>query len=330
MSIGQGSRRSFLWSMAGAAIVQCSGTLRAWSQARLDGPSVADAIQALKPGQYLWSPAIAPAGPVLVIVNLTLQRANVYRNGILIGASTISSGKKGHETPTGVFTILQKRIDHKSNIYDSAPMPYMQRLTWSGIALHAGHLPGYPASHGCVRLPLAFAKLLYSSTKLGITVVVTDTDAMPRVAPTPDVLQSSAASTAAIQGTEFWTPEKAPKGPVSLILSGADNRLLVLRNGIIIGSSPIQITGPIEQTTAYTLSAIDAQGPHWVQLPLPGQTWKGKREMAPEDRSRVVIPKSFRASVTGLLTPGVTLVVTADSLHQSETGENLTVLDAVN
>src|SRR3546814_12301464 len=82
-------------------------------------------------------------------------------NGVLIGISTISSGTAGHETPTGIFTILQKKVDHKSNLYDDAPMPYMQRLTWSGIAMHAGNLPGYPASHGCIRLPLDFAERLY-------------------------------------------------------------------------------------------------------------------------------------------------------------------------
>ena len=314
--------------MAGTAVVQWSG-LPARSQAKLDGPSVAETIENLKPGQYLWSPAIAPTGPVLLIVSLKVQRANVYRNGVLIGVSTISSGKKGHETPTGIFTVLQKHIDHKSNIYDSAPMPYMQRLTWTGIALHAGHLPGYPASHGCVRLPLAFAKLFYSSTRLGMTVVVTDSDSIPRVAPTPDLLQSVAANTAAVQGQGFWTPEKAPKGPVSFVLSGADKRLIVLRNGVIIGSSPIEIAGEVQETSAYSLSAMDAKGPHWLQLPLPGQSWKGKRELSPEERSRVTIPDEFRQSIHSLLAPGVTLVVTADSLGESETGQNLTVIDAV-
>ena len=330
MSIGLCSRRNFMWGIAGSAILRWGGGMYATAQAKLDGSSVAETIEGLKPGQYLWSPAIAPAGPVLLIVNLKVQRANVYRNGVLIGVSTISSGKKGHETPTGIFTVLQKHIDHKSNIYDSAPMPYMQRLTWTGIALHAGHLPGYPASHGCVRMPLAFAKLLYSATKLGMTVVVTDSDTIPRIAPTPDLLESVAANTAAVAGKGFWTPEKAPKGPVSFVLSGADKRLIVLRNGVIIGSSPIELTGQVEETAAYTLAAIDAQGPHWMQLPLPGQSWKGKREMLPEERSRVTIPEEFRRSINGLLAPGVTLVVTADSLRASETGENLTVLDAVN
>ena len=87
---------------------------------------------------------------------------------------TISSGKAGKETPTGTFEILQKKQMHHSNLYNNAPMPFMQRLTWDGIALHAGKLPGYPASHGCIRLPAAFAKLLFAETRKGMLVVVAD------------------------------------------------------------------------------------------------------------------------------------------------------------
>ena len=99
---------------------------------------------------------------------------HVYRDGIRIAVSTISSGKAGKETPTGTFPILQKAVKWNSNRYNNAPMPYMQRLTWDGIALHAGALPGYPASHGCVRMPLAFARLLYTQTGSATTVVVAD------------------------------------------------------------------------------------------------------------------------------------------------------------
>ena len=112
---------------------------------------------ALKPGQFEWRPDRAPAGPVAIIVSIPKQQVFVYRNGIQIGVSSCSTGMKGHETPTGVFTILQKAKEHYSSTYDNAPMPNMERLTWDGIALHAGKLPGYPASHGCVRLPPAFA-----------------------------------------------------------------------------------------------------------------------------------------------------------------------------
>ena len=134
----------------------------------IDGP-----IEQLEAGEFFWAPEIAPEGPVALIVNLQTQRAYVYRNGVPIGVSTVSTGKAGHATPTGIFTILQKDRDHRSNLYNDAPMPFMQRLTWSGIALHAGNLPGYPASHGCIRLPAPFAESLYGVTKLGLTVVIT-------------------------------------------------------------------------------------------------------------------------------------------------------------
>ena len=131
-------------------------------------------IEKLKPGEFVWLPDLAPSGPMIVVVDLAAQRAHVYRNGTQIGFTTISSGRRGHETPTGVFTILQKARDHRSRKYDNAPMPYMQRLTWEGIALHGGRVPGHPASHGCVRLPMPFSKILFGETSLGMTVVITD------------------------------------------------------------------------------------------------------------------------------------------------------------
>lgn len=87
----------------------------------------------LLPGEYLWLPELAPKGPLLVLVSLPEQRAYVYRNGVRIGVATVSTGKKGYETPTGVFTILQKKREHYSNLYDNAPMPFMHRLTWDGL-----------------------------------------------------------------------------------------------------------------------------------------------------------------------------------------------------
>ncbi len=115
----------------------------------------------------------------MAIVSLRSQRITVYdANGGILQAP-VSSGVKGRETPAGVFSVLQKDADHYSNLYDSAWMPHMQRLTWSGIALHGGPLPGYPASHGCVRLPFAFARSLFGATQLGMRVIVAPGDAAP-------------------------------------------------------------------------------------------------------------------------------------------------------
>ena len=97
----------------------------------------------------------------------------MFRDGELWDTSPVSTGKRGHETPAGTFRILQKKVHHRSNLYDNAPMPYMQRLTWGGVALHAGRVPGYPASHGCIRLPRSFAKKLYKITDFATEVTVT-------------------------------------------------------------------------------------------------------------------------------------------------------------
>ena len=141
------------------------------SQARSDvldvfGPKV------LKPGQYLWRDVPEGAGPQRVVISLSDQLAYVYRGDTLVAVSTISSGQPGRDTPTGIFSVLDKRPMYHSKKYDNAPMPWMQRIDEYGIALHAGYNPGTPASHGCVRLPAAFAKKLYSVTDVGTSVYI--------------------------------------------------------------------------------------------------------------------------------------------------------------
>jgi hypothetical protein len=136
----------------------------------------------LEPGQYVWQPEAAAHGEVEIVVSLPLQRVFVYRGGTLIGVSTASTGRAGYDTPVGTFPILQKNRDHRSNLYDNAPMPFMQRLTWDGIALHGGQIPGYPASHGCIRLPDGFARRLFAATELGAAVHVTDLAPAPQSA----------------------------------------------------------------------------------------------------------------------------------------------------
>jgi len=139
----------------------------------------------LQNGDYIWKPEISPVGPVLIIVNTHNQLLYIYRNGIRIGRSTVSTGRAGHRTPVGVFTILQKQVDHYSTIYHGASMPFMERLTWGGIALHGGDLPGFADSHGCIRLPLEFATKLYSITDKGTTVMVTDGNPSPVISDHP-------------------------------------------------------------------------------------------------------------------------------------------------
>jgi lipoprotein-anchoring transpeptidase ErfK/SrfK len=118
------------------------------------------------------SDAPRPAAGLRVHVSLDEQKAYVMRGGEVVATSPVSTGKRGHETPVGTFRVLQKKVHHRSSKYDNAPMPYMQRLTNYGIALHAGRLPGYPASHGCIRLPSGFARKLYAMTDHGTTVTI--------------------------------------------------------------------------------------------------------------------------------------------------------------
>jgi hypothetical protein len=295
-------------------------------QASAPPPAVDGAIEAMKPGEFLWAPDFAPLGPVTVIIGLKTQRAYAYRNGVPIGVSTVSTGKPGKETPTGVFTILQKAVKHRSNKYSNAPMPFMQRLTWDGIAMHAGQLPGYPASHGCVRLPAGFAKLLFGITSLGLTVVITDDPLAPEVAPSPTLLDAQADDPSLAKQAYRWQPAKSPSGPLSIVLSGRDKRIVVLRNGVEIGSSAIRIDGPVTETMAFTLRGVDASGYHWLRLPLPGQTPTAAGELTPIERARVHIPEPFRAAIATALQPGTTLLVTRETLSSGGTGKRMTVL----
>jgi L,D-transpeptidase catalytic domain len=130
----------------------------------------------LKPGQFIWKTNTTSTEPLSAKVNLAEQRIYVYRGSEIVGVSTVSTGQGKRKTPTGVFKVLEKDRHHKSDLYNNAPMPYMHRLTGDGIALHAGHLPGYPASHGCVRLPTQFVKLLFESSSVGMQVAIVKND----------------------------------------------------------------------------------------------------------------------------------------------------------
>ncbi|WP_294395281.1 L,D-transpeptidase [uncultured Sphingomonas sp.] len=284
-------------------------------------------IERMAAGESFWAPEIAPEGPVIVIVSLTAQKAFVYRNGIPIGVTTISSGKDGHETPTGVFTILQKEVDHRSNLYSNAPMPFMQRLTWDGIALHAGKLPGHRASHGCIRLPLTFAKQLFGITRLGLTVIVTNNAALPEVAPVGPVLEPLSGDRVR-SGSYRWQPDAAASGPVSILVSGRDRRVIVLRDGVQIGSSVVAFERPVEETSAYVLRGIDAAGQHWLRLPLPVQPRPSSAELSAEDMAEASLPQGFRDAVAGVLTPGTTILVTRESIASSGTGARVGLIEA--
>ena len=171
--MANGMARSFMAMGLTFAILVGANPAQAASAAAIAAMPIEQAATELSPNQFVWKDN-GSSEPVSVVVSLMEQRAFVYRGSTMIAATTISSGKDGKDTPVGTYPILQKNAVHKSSLYDDASMPFMQRLTWDGIAIHAGRNPGFPASHGCIRVPLGFAKQLFGVTTLGTTVTVTD------------------------------------------------------------------------------------------------------------------------------------------------------------
>ena len=269
----------------------------------------------LKPGDFVWIPEVSPAGPVVVIVSIPEQALFVYRNGIRIGRATVSTGKEGHPTPTGVFTILQKKVDHESSIYKGAKMPHMQRLTWDGIAMHAGRLPGYPASHGCVRLPEDFAEKLYSVTACGTTVIVTDQKDAPGGTANPGLLLSvkaGAANSEKFPASGFeWQPEKSTNGAVSVIFSMPDAVAYVYRNGVQIGRTAFWLDKKVAVRGNHVYSALDredAQGRHeWLATTSIGG---GDAPDITTLNGLTDIPPAFLEKVRPIIAPGSTLILT--------------------
>jgi hypothetical protein len=299
-------------------------------------PELARMADQLKPGEWVWAPQVAPAGPLLVYVDLSRQHATVYRNGVRIAVSTISSGKAGYETPTGVFTILQKDAKHRSSKYNSAPMPFTQRLTWDGVALHAGGLPGYPESHGCVHLPYSFSQALFGITSLGATVVVAG-DAVNHVRTSDASLllpvdpTGATAAQQRLDAQEFrWTPERSPIGPLTIIVSKHDQAIVVLRNGVEIGRSVAEINDDDPGSHVINLTAGADGKPHWIYVGLPGHDEDKGRELDEADINRVKMPRRFYEAVKAELRPGTTILVTQSSVGEDGMGRKITIMDSVN
>ena len=302
----------------------------------------------LRPGQFIWKGDAVPSGPVVVVVSLTEQRAYVYRNGIRIGVSSASTGKSGHTTPTGVFTVLQKDRSHRSKTYNNAPMPYTERLTWDGVALHAGDLPGYPSSHGCVHLPTEFARRLFEASPMGMTVVIASRRQEPDEVVHPAPLAPVDASTGAqvkvprLSPREDyrWKPERSPNGPLSIVMSRADQRVLVYRNGVEIGRSRLALSDPRRPlgTHAYIMqdgyvpgrSALLKEAPahRWLAVGIPGHEYEHNLPLNPVEVSRINLPPRFARAVYQALIPGTTLLVTdAPVLTQRTTGVAMNIMN---
>ena len=286
------------------------------------GTPTGRATGTLKPGEYWWNPQLSPSGPVVALVSIPQQTMHVYRNGVLIGRSTVSTGSKGHSTPGGVFSILEKKETHRSKKYDNAPMPYMQRLTWTGIAMHSGALPGYPASHGCIRLPYDFSQLLFKATQKGGTVVVGDGKTpTPHLASNPGLLLApkdfSPEMVRRLASNEYdWRPERSPAGPITIVLSSADRALYVYRNGNPIGRAAVEIAGR-GGIGSHVFTLLEGSTGKPSQL-APGHEagrWMrvssaGKPVEAEQLASRIRFNTDFAEKLADEIKPGTTVIIT--------------------
>lgn len=281
----------------------------------------------IAPGRSFWLPELSPAGPVVAVVNLYTQHAQIYRNGIAIGYTSVSTGKRGYGTPTGRFQVLEKRRFHRSSTYGNAPMPWMVRLTWSGIAFHSGALPGFPASHGCIRLPASFAPQLFGALSLGDTVAVLNqpADAFTTLAPIdplgrpllqPEMLaatawwREAAASAAPVSASPVsaslltGAPASLAAPPLALLVSLPQQRLFVLEAGQVAAAAPLP-PGARQQALPLAAAPLSWQPPgHWQ---APGQSGNA----ADATLWQTVLPSdaAFGQRLRARITPGSTLVL---------------------
>ncbi|MCP4936818.1 MAG: L,D-transpeptidase [bacterium] len=313
-----------------------------------------------KQGPFEWHPELSPTGPVVIIVSLTEQRVFVYRGGIRIGTSPVSTGKPGYETPTGVFTILQRDVHHHSSKYNNASMPYTERLTWSGVALHAGGLPGYPESHGCIHLSLKFSKLLFGITHIGTAVIIEDEHSAPGAINHPGPFLPQLAKEEAREAIAKLKKKKLPhpkyrawktsvktdeqpssnvgtpstfmgllQPHISILVSSKDRSLQVWNGDKKLLQTSITIKNPEEPlgTHLYTLTGINPDGTkiHWSGIRLGGQ---GKADQHPARVvKRIQMSADISRKIVHLLHPGATFTITDQSLAgKTRTGNGFVIL----
>jgi lipoprotein-anchoring transpeptidase ErfK/SrfK len=220
-------------------------------------------------------PAKQPSGPLLLAISIGNQRVTVYDNGTPVAVSAVSTGMAGHLTPMGVFSVIQKQRWHHSNLYSNAPMPYMQRITWSGVALHAGVVPGHPASHGCIRLPERFAVRLWSMAKVGVRVVITRGEAAPYEITHPHLAGLAKASEAAFE-----------PGPSNARSSAASNRSEVATGTVVVATTGVVAGG------AGTAASRDDSAPSSSEFAAPAspQVESGAAADKPAEAGRAAEP----------------------------------------
>jgi hypothetical protein len=282
--------------------------------------------------------AETPKGPLQIVISIADQRISVYDDGALIARSSVSTGVPSHPTPLGVFSVISKQRWHRSNLYSAAPMPYMQRITWSGIALHAGDLPGYPASHGCIRLKKDFAIRLWHLTKRRTRVIIAPEDTGPAEIAHPGLfaVKSKAASDAAESRavvadnaivTAAVYPPPAPDAeaqdaaksedadaaaataprkvvPISVFVSRKLGKLFVRRGSTPLFNTPINIQDPEEPLGTYVFTVMGAPDAgaalRWTVVSIPESSPRAPEEPTKRRKSR---PKQDMGTILPMSSP---------------------------
>jgi hypothetical protein len=268
-------------------------------------------------------PEPLPKGPLQIIISIVDQRVSLFDNGALIARSSVSTGMEGHPTPLGVFSVISKQRWHRSNIYSAAPMPYMQRITWSGIALHAGVVPGHPASHGCIRLKNDFAVRLWHLTKRGTRVIIAHGDVQPVEIANPHLFQPKAASsssgfqTATVATAEtseaasLQVPGSAPAAsapkkivPISIFVSRKLSKLFVREGFTPLFDVAVKIENPEEPLGTHVFTAMEFQNEgtaiRWTVVSIPDEfpriesATKGRE--APVKQTALSVPSPDQAN----------------------------------
>ncbi len=324
-----------------------------------DRPKVSRPKHRPGPAQPKVDPEFAAKakGPMTLIVSLDKQQLTVYANGHEIARSRVSTGTAAHPTPTGVFSVIEKDRWHFSNLYDSAPMHYMHRITWSGLALHQGIVPNYPASHGCIRLPEAFVSQLFGVSKLGARVIITRGQPTPveiahaklfapaekpalvsRLNPAPLSAASLDAADNTLKMAQLvgfkplaQTATDAPAatapdaglkaGPVSVFISRKEGKLYVRKGFAPVFDTPVTIDRPAEAlgTHVFTALSVEDQKVRWNVVSVPSKTGEITLSAAGA-LDRITIPQDAQERIASLMSAGASLIVSDQGLGP-ETGK---------
>jgi hypothetical protein len=275
-----------------------------------------------RPESVAAAPQRQPDGPLQIVISIGSQRLWVYDKNGLLETSIISTGVGGYPTPMGVFAVIDKEVTHYSNIYGGASMPFMQRLTMSGVAMHSGMVTGRPASHGCIRLPHPFAIKLYKLTRLGVRVVIAPNEPAPQeitharlfvrkpVPPAEPIDPGSAKGIVIVTATDMTaavanakvgkiTAERAvelQKLPISVLVSKADGKVIVRHGFRQVYEAPAVIRDPDRPLGTHVYTALEfkdgGNAMRWqaVSVPASGQSVASSRKVSRASRNEAEPP----------------------------------------